>query len=161
VAGQLYPTIKCDQFSLPYYNKVSDEIKRMFNKMPLKAKNVLGDCTIYLSSAENIHNVSQQNVKVLGITRPSDCIIVFNVERFVSGDDALDADRFESLFFHETGHYLAHNFTDKEKAFYFKLFGTEPTTTGEPEADGFAAYMLGAAPYHVQEYWSWWAANNL
>ena len=157
----MYPEIKCDDYSLPFFIDVSRAVERLFNKLPLKAKKLLADCTIYLASSDNIHNVTQDDVKVLGITRPSDCIIVFNVERFTSGDNKLSEDRFESLFYHELGHYMAHHFTDKDKQFYFKLFGNEPQMVGEPEAEGFAAYMIGAAPYHVQVFWSWWAANDV
>lgn len=157
----MYPEIKCDQFSLPYYIDISSSIEKLFNKLPLKAKKLLADCTIYLSSAETINAISQREVKVLGITRPAECMIVLNVERFAEGDNPLTEERFESLFYHELGHYIVHHFNEKEKAFYFKIFGNEPEMVGEPEADGFAAYMLGAAPYHVQEFWSWWVANSV
>lgn len=160
-ATEMYPDIKCDDYSLPYFIDVSRAIEKLYNKLPLKAKQSMADCTIYLASSENIHNITQDDVRVLGITRPADCIIVLNVERFTDGDDKLTEDRFESLFYHELGHYLVHHFNEKEKAFYFKLFGNEPEMVGEPEADGFAAYMQGAAPYHVQEFWSWWAANDV
>lgn len=156
----MYPDIQCDAASLPYFIDVSKLVEQLFNKLPLKAKKLLADCTIYLSSTDSIQTVTKDDAKVLGITRPSECIIVLNVERFTQGDNKLSQERFESLFFHELGHYLVHHFTDKEKAFYFKLFGSEPKMVGEPEADGFAAYMQGVAPYHVQEFWSWWAANG-
>jgi hypothetical protein len=157
----MYPDIQCDDESLPFFIDVSRAVETLFNKLPLKAKNLLAECTIYLSSSENIHKVTKDDVKVLGITRPADCIIILNVERFTDGENKLSEERFESLFYHELGHYMAHHFTEKDKAFYYKLFGNEPQMVGEPEADGFAVYMLGAAPYHVQEFWSWWAANDL
>jgi len=153
-----YPTVKCDQFAMPYYADYSTTMESLYNKLPLRAKKVLCTGVLHLCSKSTLKAITGSDA-VLGFTKPGDGVIYYNLERFVSGEEPLSDQRFVTLFYHEIGHYLIHNFTDKDKEFYFKKFGTEPVTSGEPEADGFSAYMCGVAPYHVQEFWSWWALN--
>lgn len=145
---------------MPFYEELSTRMEGLYNKLPLKAKKILKDATLYLCSKSTLAQVCGSD-GILGYTRPGDNVIYYNIERFVSGPQPLDKGRFDSLFYHEIGHYLTHSFGDKEKDFYFKIFGTEPKTSGEPEADGFSAYMDGVAPYHVQEFWSWWALRDI
>lgn len=156
------PEIKCDEFSLPFYIPFSERMQSLFNKLPSKAKKIMYGCTLHLCSQETLETCADRE-GILGLCRPKDQCIWYNIQRFQDDDGSinLEKNKFDSLFYHEIGHYLTHFMTETEKAFYYKLFNTEPKTSGEPEADGFSAYMRGVAPYHVQEFWSWWVLNEL
>lgn len=155
-----YPDLRCDKFSLPYYLKYHALMEDLYNKLPLKAKKILDGVTLYLCCADTISKITGKE-RIIGLSRPGKKGIFYNIEKFVlTNNDGFDDHRFVNLFFHEIGHYLVHNFTAKEREYYIKRFGTTPTTAGEPEADGFAAYMTGVAPYHVQDFWAWFILNN-
>lgn len=154
-----YPALECDEFSLPFYVNYHSKIEGYYNQLPLKAKKILDGCTFYLCSGDSMKAVVEQD-GVMGLCRPNDKGVWYNIEKFTENHHGFNETRFKSLFFHEIGHYLVHHFTQKEKEYYTKRYGITPTTPGEPEADGFAAYMTGVAPYHNQEFWSWWVLNN-
>jgi hypothetical protein len=154
-----YPKVNLD----PYVKRLRDGSYRNlfndgYNKLPLKCKEILRGVTVYLCG-DPFMTACVGQTGVLGFCRPKEKKICYNVQRFEEGD-RLPED-FASLIYHEVAHYMVHHFTEKEKAFYFKLFGTEPVTSGEPEADGFVAYMKGLAPYKVNEFWSWWAVQGI
>lgn len=151
-----YPEVLTDKFSLPYYEELNARVETLYNKLPLKAKKVLYGCELHFCSKDTLSAVVDEDIAILGLCRPVDKKIWYNIERFVVPGKSLDMSNFDSLVYHEIGHYLVHHFTEREKAFYGKKFGVAPETAGEPEADGFSAYMRGVAPYHVQEFWSWW-----
>jgi len=154
-----YPELECDAFSLPYYLEYHSKIEDLYNKLPLKAKKILNGATLYLCNSDTLSKVTGQD-RIIGLSRPGKRGVFYNIEKFVQQNEGFDENRFVNLFFHEIGHYLVHNFTEREIEYYAKRFGTTPTTPGEPEADGFAAYMTGVAPYHIQEFWAWWILNN-
>jgi hypothetical protein len=151
-----YPSVKTDEFSLPYYDELNSRVEQLYNKLPLKAKKILYQCELHFCSRDTLAKVVEEDISILGLCRPADKKIWYNIERFVVPGESLDMSNFDNLVYHEIGHYLVHNFSEREKAFYYKKFGIEPQTAGEPEADGFAAYMQGVAPYNVQEFWAWW-----
>jgi len=155
------PNLKCDEFSLPYYIIFSQRINSLYNKLPSKVKKVMYGCNLHLCSQETLEECADRE-GILGLCRPKEKCIWYNIERFLDGKEVnFEKNRFDSLFYHEIGHYLTHFMTEREKSFYYKLFNMEPKTSGEPEADGFSAYMRGVAPYHVQEFWSWYILNEL
>lgn len=167
----IYPEVTADETAKEYLPQVKTSVESLFNKLPKKAKDILMNCEYHICFSKTINDTVndgsekgeevKDTAKILGLTKPSDEIIMLNLERFSDkGDKLLSEEAFENLFFHESGHYLVHHFTDEEKSVYYKYFGAKPIWVGEPEADSFAAYMRGLAPYHVQEFWSWWVLKD-
>jgi hypothetical protein len=154
-----YPDIRVDS----YVSKLNDDTyKHLFedayNHLPMKCKEFLKGVEIHLCGDPFMVALANQS-GVLGFCRPKEKKVCFNVQRFEESDRR--PEDFSSLIYHEIAHFMVYHFTDNEKAFYFKLFGTEPKTSGEPEADGFVAYMKGLAPYRVHEFWAWWAVQGI
>ena len=161
----VYPDVTADEGAAVHLEQAQSLVERLFNKLPKKAKDILINAEYHVCLGETIgETVADDDVNpstILGLTKPSEEIIMLNLERFKEDSPKLlTEDAFENLFFHESGHYLVHHFTDEEKSVYYRYFGAEPYMVGEPEADGFAAYMKGVAPYHVQEFWSWWVLKD-
>lgn len=154
-----YPKIKMDT----YANSLEDDgyknlFQSSYNKLPVKCKEILRGVSIYFCGDYfMLTHVNQKNV--IGFCRPKEKKILYNVQRFKESNRR--SEDFQSLIYHEIAHYMVHNFTEREKTFYYKLFGADPVTSGEPEADGFVAYMKGLAPYKVNEFWSWWAVQGI
>jgi len=154
-----YPKINVDA----YVKKLNDGsyqslFQSTYNKLPTKCKEILRGISVHLCGDPLMKAVVGQD-GVLGFCRPKEKRILYNVQRFE--ESHRKSEDFESLVYHEIAHFMVHHFSDKEKAFYFKLFGVEPVTSGEPEADGFVAYMKGLAPYKVNELWSLWAVQGI
>lgn len=166
----IYPNVTSDENAEAHLEQIKPLVETLFNKLPKKAKDILRNCEYHLCFGGTIDDMVNEGVpeedqknsgKILGLTKPTDEIIMLNLERFTAGAEKLLSEQaFENLFFHESGHYLVHHFTEEEKSVYYKYFGSKPYMVGEPEADSFAAYMKGIAPYHVQEFWAWWVLKD-
>jgi hypothetical protein len=154
-----YPKVSVDPYVKKLQNSNYDSLLQdAYNHLPMKCKEILKGVTIHLCGDPYMTTLVGQS-GVLGYCRPKEKRLCYNVQRFEESDRR--SEDFESLVYHEIAHFMVFHFTDSEKAFYFKLFGTEPVTSGEPEADGFVAYMKGLAPYKVNEFWSWWAVQGI